>query len=184
MPVFVTIDDTEVAPEAPVTSSLMTRLRDNAMGYLGAAVGTRIIVHNAIAPLGWTLDAGQTNKGIRIAGGAIPGGGSMGFTQCFALRNSEGHILDTTQLANFTPTVTVNGLTYGLVSADTIPSNYVVGTPGVGQSNTTAIQSLALTSNPVGGSLSFLSVGGNQPHVHAMDLRLAYIDVNVVEKDA
>lgn len=49
-------------------------------------VGTRSLFQQTTAPTGWTKDASQDNKALRVVGGAAGSGGTMSFTECFAAR--------------------------------------------------------------------------------------------------
>lgn len=85
MPTYSAILDAEVAPEAPITTSLITRLRDNALAYLGAPSGTSVVgFKQASAPLGWTKDTSNNDKGIRLVSGTPSTSGSVAYSTLHA----------------------------------------------------------------------------------------------------
>lgn len=188
MATYVVIDDTEVAPEAPVTTSLMTRLRDNALAYAGAPTGTRALWQQTSAPLGWTKDTSHNDKVLRLTSGTAGSGGSVAFSTLFARTQTDSFTISQANLpsVNFTLAGTasvssvVGGIPWGMTTAGTIDafggvSNgvYYSGGLNIGTINSTGSISGTAAS---GGSGTAMAAG--------IDMRVAYLDLILAEKAA
>lgn len=100
MPTYIAIADAEVAAEAPITVSLMTRLRDNALAYLGAPSTTAMLFRQATAPLGWTKLTNNNDKALRVVSGALADGGVLAFSSAFGQQTTNNFILTQAHLPN------------------------------------------------------------------------------------
>ena len=73
-----------------------TQINDlqNLQGALSAPSGTRLLLNQATAPVGWTTDTTHNDKAVRIVNGsATPStGGSAAFTAAFASQTPAGSI--------------------------------------------------------------------------------------------
>jgi hypothetical protein len=184
MATYVPIDDTEVAPEAPVTTSLMTRLRDNALAYLGAPTGTRTTFQQTTAPLGWTKDNTHNNKAIRLTTGPVGSGGTHGFNTVFAQSVTGNFTLLETHLPSLTKNVNNFTHHHQFEDASDKSGNAVVSVPG-GTSAGNFWRGLRTgsTTGDIGAAPS-ISFGGNTAHQHVMDIRVQYVDFIIAEKAA
>lgn len=157
---YVPITDDEIVPEAPLTTSLVFRLRDNALAYLGAPIGTRGIFPQASAPLGWVIDAALSNRALRIAptgGGSIAG--VVGFTTVFGTTAVGDRSLAISQMpAHDHDMDTTNGFASGQ------PLRYRRENGG------------SIAGNETG------NTGGGGSHDHALDLRVQYLNAHVAVK--
>lgn len=188
MATYVEIDDEEVAPEAPITSSLMTRLRDNALAYLGAATGTIMISGTTSAPLGWSNLNDHADKAIRVVGSAatLSSGGSSPFSTVFAKTATDEKTLAQGNLPSYTlpdtlalSEVTITNGTVvwrgGNINSYTPPvaggTNFITGAT---QAN------LELASTAISGSVT--SGGSGNPFTVPIDLRVQYVDVKRIQK--
>lgn len=158
MPTYVEILDTEIAAEQPVTVSLITRLRDNALAYKGAPTNTIEMIGQTSAPTGWTKLTDHNDKALRVVSGTVGSGGSVAFSTVFGRTATDSHTLDINQIPAHTHTT------------PTQPSN---GTFAGGGDN-----------GSVNGSATTGSAGGGQGHTHNMDLRVQYVDVIRIQKAA
>lgn len=193
MPTYVVIDDTEVAPESPVTSSLMTRLRDNALAYLGAPTGTKGIFPQIAAPLGWAIDATANDRALKIAsaGGGTTGGTSA-FSTVFALTATDGHALtesnipahlhgidDDTRDNNSNHTHEV--IRYNSLAALSYTSGgSVLNDIWVGQQNVQTGNESGPHDHDV--VINTQNTGGGSAHAHNIDLRVAWLGAHVATK--
>lgn len=203
MPTYVPILDAEVAAEQPVTVSLMTRLRDNALAYLGAPAGTSSLFQQTAAPLGWTKGTAHNDKTFRVVSGAVSSGGSLAFSTVFGKTATDGHILTQSELPSYnlnlgglswSGSVTINANATGIsanVPSNAGPVNSAAGV--VTGSNQAAGGNIAVNvsdpqhthsgsvSGSVGGTLSSGGSGGS--HTHPIDIRVQYVDVIIATKD-
>lgn len=185
MPTFAAITDDEVAPEAPVTSSLMIRLRDNALAYLGAPSGTKSLFQQTAAPLGWTKSTTHNDKALRIVSGAVGSGGSSAFSTVFGKTATDNFTIAQANLpsVNFTHSGTTlndpqhlhgngfNAALLALTGATAISSLAGQNTTAAATNITVSAQGAAAS----GGSGTALAAG--------MDIRVQYVDVIIATKD-
>ncbi|RJP54162.1 MAG: hypothetical protein C4583_03265 [Anaerolineaceae bacterium] len=178
MPTYVEILDAEIAAEQPITVSLMTRLRDNALSYLGAPSGTRMLFQQSSAPLGWTkVVAGIDDRALRVTTGNVVNGGSIAFSSVFTSRTPTG-TADTNNMGSAAASVTVSRSDWGNAndpaSGRLLTGNgTVIGAAGIGYAGA--------DKNPAI-NLSNLAHGHNLT-MNAMNFSVAYLDVIVAEKD-
>jgi hypothetical protein len=186
MATYVEIEDEEVAPEAPVTTSLMTRLRDNALAYLGAPTGTRSLFQQTAAPLGWEKDTTHNNKAVRLTTGTVGSGGVNGFTQTFAQSETGAFTLLETHLPSLTKNVTgLQEHNHNFPGPSTDQASAVVAAPG-GITNDLFWRGSATANTGGNSSLGTLQIqfGGSTAHKHAMDMRVQYVDFIIGQKAA
>lgn len=187
MATYVEIDDTEVAPEAPITTSLMTRLRDNALSYWGAESGQRTFIQKATSPLGWTMDATQTDKAIKITTGAVTPGGSVAFSTVFGRTATDPMTLSQANL----PNVDLSGSTLAVVP--TVVTNVTLSKSNA---NVQAHFSGAVLSALLDGSDVSVSTdtsadvtgnvplgGSDTPFSANIDMRVQFVGAHIAQKD-
>lgn len=186
MPDYIGIDDSEIAPEAPVTTSLMTRLRDDALAFLGAPTATKILLRQAVAPLGWVkVTSGVDNRAIRVVSGTLSDGGSSPFSTVFGLTATQGSTLSISQHAAHA---------HGGTTAADSPShlhNYLTASVKNAQAGSgSAVQDLWRGNTGVNSdgpnqnhAHAINTEGSGSPHEHPIDLRVQYIDVCVFERE-
>lgn len=175
MPTYVPIDDSEIDGESPVTVSLMTRLRDNALAYAGASTGTRTMWQQTAAPVGWTKDTTYNDYSPRVISGSVSTGGSVPFSTLFGRTAVDSHTLTTSQIPSHNHTVNDPGHSHPYNN----PSPTGAATAG-GQNYT-----VAPTATGTGGAstgISIGSTGGGTGHVHNIDMRVKYIDNIIATK--
>ena len=190
-----------------------TQINDlqNLQGVLSAPSGTRLLLNQASAPVGWTTDASHHDKAIRIVNGSVaPGtGGSAAFSAAFASHTPAGSV-----------STSISGSVDGhRLSVSQIPAHRHFIAANVTNNSSTTITSTnqtkrgghtELTSNNnedyhLGGVSTDATVGrtssvGNSPantHSHgssglsaqsdfsgtAINLAVQYVDFIIVEKD-
>lgn len=186
---YIEILDAEVAPEAPITTSLMTRLRDNALGYMGAPTGTITISGTTSAPLGWSNLADHDNKAIRVIGGAtaVGSGGSSSFSTVFGKTATDEKTLATANLPSHTHNIggsTGTGSTHNHnfqifeAGAGSTAGPLKTATGGNGQSINVSNENNHTHSNPS----ATQSQGSSTPFTIGIDLRVQYVDVKRIQK--
>lgn len=190
MPLYIEITDAEVAAEAPITVSLMTRLRNNALGYLGAASATKLSLPQSSAPLGWTKDFTHHDKLIRLVTGAASSGGTHAFSTLFGtggIQATGGHTITQANLPSAitlgpneghfhtlgTPVVTsvsFSTLNFeaGASSLSVATSHVADPTPDTGLENIQHEHGLG---------------GSGTAHTHPIDLRAQWVDFIIANKD-
>ena len=177
MPTYVEILDSEIAAENPVTVSLMTRLRDNALAYPGAPTGTRSPFQQTSAPLGWTKETSSTynEAAPRVVTGSVATGGSVNFSTVFARTATDGHAL--------TP---AEGPVHGHGVSD--PTHIHSGSTAGSSANVVAgtgplalIAPQSMGNAPTG--ISIQNAGSGSAHTHNIDLRVKYVDQIIATKD-
>lgn len=182
MATYVPIVDAEVAAEQPVTVSLMTRLRDNILSYLGAPSTTVMLFRQTLSPLGWTKSTANTDKAIRVTSGTLADGGVLAFSTAFGRVVTDGRVLVVGELPTHTPsgsvsqpsiTTTIRSVTVGVGGV-----NIAVATaPPNNDAQTTTIDT---ASTP---TFTGAPIGVNNAHEHGMDIRVQYLDVIIATKD-
>lgn len=201
MPTYVPISDAEIAAEQPVTVSLMTRLRDNALAYLGAPSGTVTVFMQTAAPLGWVKDTTAYNHALRLVGGAISGGGSVDFSTLFGRTGTDAVTLSQANLPNVNfssasltgsvgTAINITDPTHTHAEAYTVANNVTGGT------NTGGVVASPqnVTASPTGisaalanGAVTFGGVvpsgGSGTPFTPAIDMRVKFTDVIRCTKD-
>lgn len=189
MTTYVPILDSEVDAESPVTVSLMTRLRDNALSFLGAATATKMLFRQAAAPLGWTKDTFGYNHAIRVVGGALSDGGSVGFSTVFSRSNSDSTTLNSSTVPSLTVNIAMDQITgLGATSVDAVilKGDGGFNAPPAGATNLRVVAAAAVNSTvapftPTGGGLA---IGGGGGHSHGMDIRVLFLDFIMASRDA
>ena len=187
MPTYVVIDDSEIAAENPVTVSLVTRLRDNALAYAGAASGTRSMWQQPSAPLGWTKESLYNDYLPRVVTGSVGDGGSVAFSTLFGRTATDAVTLAQSKLPNvsLTTTIAAGAGSHGH-SASGSPRG-VTGTPGTGLQGGTSVQLSAITvsvsANTLPQMVGSTPLGGSGDSFTApIDMRCKYIDNIIAEK--
>lgn len=186
MPTYVPILDAEIDPESPVTVSLMTRMRDNALAYLGAPSGTKIVTRQATAPLGWTNDNTYDDRVLRLSSTGVSQGGSVAFSTLFGRTATDAFTIAQSNLpsANFTLVVNINDP--GHPHSYTSHTALVNAQAGGGVSNLNQGEGTGTSgSNTTGITASGTAAsGGSGSAITApIDMRVAYADVKIVTKD-
>lgn len=187
MATYVEILDAEVAPEAPVTTSLMTRLRDNALSYWGAESGKRTFIQNATSPLGWTKDSTQTDKAIKITAGGVTPGGAVAFSSLFGRTTTD----PVTLIQDNLPNVNLSGA--GLSVSPTVVTNVVLsksvtnvqahgsGAPVPALTDSTDVSNSFDSSADVTGNIPLGGLGTSFSPV--IDMQVQYVGAHIAEKD-
>lgn len=188
MAVYIVIGDSEVAPGAPVTTSLMTRLRDNAIAYWGAPIGTIALAGQTAAPTGWTKLTNHDDKALRVVSGTVGSGGSSPFSTVFAKTATDNVTLATGNLPSHSHPIG------GSTSAGTTHAHEIIGYTGTGAGNNgpvaTANGANALTLNTQGENnhthplpSATSTTGSGNPFTAPIDIRVQYVDVIRIQKD-
>lgn len=125
-------------------------------------VATAMAFNQTAAPTGWTKQVTHNDKSFRVVSGAVGSGGTVDFSTLFARTGVDN---------------------YTLLSADT-PSHLHSATwsnVALGSAGTTAVQSIAATG--LGNSFNTTSSGSGGAHLHAIDMRVKYVDMILATKD-
>lgn len=175
---YIPITDPEVAPEAPITTSLMTRLRDNTLSYWGAATGVIALALQTAAPLGWTKLTDMNDVALRVVSGTVGSGGVLPFTTVFGKQATDDLTLAQTHLPN--STLTINGDSH----LHAVPYAVTNVQAGATASVVNAIGSGGLTGNSQSADpAATAQLGGSgAPHAHGMDIRVQYTDAIRIQK--
>jgi hypothetical protein len=131
--------------------------------------GTRMLFQQTAAPTGWTKDATQNDKALRIVSGTVGSGGTVAFSTAFASKSVAG-------------TVGGTALTIGQLPAHTHPYNASKLASSPTGSGATRYDQPA-DGNPIASG----STGSNETHTHTftgtpIDLAVQYLDVIIAEK--
>lgn len=180
MPTYVEILDAEIDGESPVTVSLVTRLRDNALAYAGAPTGTRATWQQTSAPLGWTKESSSTynNASPRIVTGSAGTGGSVDFSTLYARTATDSFSIAQANL----PSGVLPGSSVAVNQSGpiTVPNTGASATSvstgfGVNVFETNKFAPLTDTFVNLGGSGTQLSAG--------IDMRVKFVDHIIAMKD-
>lgn len=185
MATYVAIDDAELDAESPVTVSLMTRLRDNALAYAGAPSGTRAMWQQTSAPLGWTKESLYNDYTPRVVTGSVSTGGSVNFSTLFGRTATDAITLTQARLPSVNFAVDIpsgQGLHHHTETRVTSAIQYAAGatgpSPGIGtitiDTGDATLPALSGTAASGGSATSFTA---------AIDMRVKYIDNIVAQKD-
>jgi hypothetical protein len=146
-------------------------IQDSGVVPILFAAGTAMIFANAAAPVGWTKRTDVNNKALRVITGTTGGAlaGSVAFSTLFGKTAT-----DTTTLVQ-----------------STIPQTYtnVTGANKAGSSSppVSSVSSSqfwgAGTDYEFSFNAPFYNAGGGGAHSHAIDMRVAYVDVIIATKD-
>lgn len=187
MPTYAVINDAEVAPEQPITTSLMTRLRDNTLAYAGAPTGTRAPWRQSTAPLGWTKLTDHNDKAFRVVSGSLVDGGTVDFSTCFSRQATDDFTLTQAKLPVVslvgTPGATITPSSAGTrlkAPNDNTQATLATGAAGVNEyasANFNSADTITLPNYSVP-----LSPSGGEGHQHGMDIRTKFIDMIIAEK--
>lgn len=182
MATYVSISDAEVAPEAPVTTSLMTRLRDNALAYAGAPTGTRALWQQTSAPLGWTKDTSHNNKALRLTSGTVGSGGSVGFSTLFGRTATDSFTISQANLPNVNFVVAAGQTVSVTGTLSRLAGNAGAGSTGLSIA-ANAIEGLNMTSTGMVTSTGTAASGGSGTSMTAaIDMRVSYVDFIIAAK--
>lgn len=182
MPTYVEIGDAEIAAESPVTVSIMTRLRDNALAYAGAPSGTRAMWQQTSAPLGWTKESLYNDYVPRVVTGSVSTGGSVNFSTLFGRTTTDSVTLTQAVLPNVNFIIPSgqgshvhSHLHSGFAESD--PGGFLRNEwiDGNGVDKPTASATLPEMYAQSGGSAT--------PFSPAVDMRCKYIDNIIAQKD-
>jgi hypothetical protein len=125
--------------------------------------GTQMLFQQSSAPTGWTKLTNHNDKALRIVSGTAGSSGSVPFSTLFSRTNTDNYTLTTGLMPSHGHVI--SGWMYGQASTD--PSNVVNGSVvGGGSGNAGNIQC----------SIGAENQGGNGPHSHGLDMRVAYVD--------
>lgn len=148
------VADAELVAEQPITTSLMTRLRDG-----GVAPGTPMIARQNAAPLGWTkVTTGIDNNAMRLFTGTPSDGGSVNFSTLFGRTATDGHTLTTGEIPPHSHTHDFDDNVAGSGGDRKIPAD---GSGGFATGET----------------------GGGGSHTHPIDMRVKFIGFCLFIKD-
>jgi hypothetical protein len=133
----------------------ITNLQNQVNGInQGMPSGTVMNFLQQLPPTGWNVVNGWSNRAVRLVdgnGGGGTAGGALGWSSVFDARTAtDGHVLTEAELASHSHTTPT-----GLLGAAGSITFYYPGTNQTGSGSGAA--------------------GGNQPHSHGIDMRLAYI---------
>lgn len=169
MPTYIEISDAEIAPNQPLTTSLITRLRDNALAYLGAPAGTKLVSRSPSAPLGWTTDSGLDDRALRVTSGAPSSGGDIAFSNVFgsAYTPSGGN-----NPSNISVTVPRDG--WGTTGGNSA-GRLVTGDGGSGFTDN-------IEQASADRALSGTADAQSWNATNSKDLRVLYLDVQIITK--
>lgn len=126
------------------------------------ASGTSLACFNSTAPTGWTKQATHNDKAVRLVTGTPSSGGSVAFSTVFGKTATDA---------------------YTLLSPDDIPSHT--------HTILSAWRNASVTTNTMGSggggatsqSISPSATGSDGSHAHAMDIRVSYVDMIMINKD-
>lgn len=172
-----------------------TQINDlqNLQGALSAPSGTRLLLNQATAPVGWTTDTTHNDKAVRIVNGSVTPstGGSAAFTAAFASHTPSG-----------TVSTSFNGTTSPTtLSVDQIPShnhsfteeftkednNFSAGSQRPLRENSVNLGNYTITTDTTGGGQGhdhdFAVTGGSTFAGNAVDLAVQYVDFIICQKD-
>lgn len=202
------VTDVELEPEQPITSSLLTRIRNG-----GVEPGTKMIARQNAAPLGWTkVTTGINDKAIRLFTGAPSDAGSLPFSTVFGRIATDSHtlsVVETPGHSHFDGTLAAATHSHGpgtfAVSNLSVANSGLSGTPvweDFGTANTgggasRALDSFVITSSLVNGAIAGTSAtsgsidvsgstatsGSGVAHDHNIDLRVQYVGFCLFTKD-
>lgn len=185
MPTYTVIDDAEIAPEQPITTSLMTRLRDNSLAYAGAPTGTKAPWRQSSAPLGWTKDLVHNDKAFRVVTGSITDGGSSPFSTVFGKTATDAYTLVQSNLPNIAPAVSFSGASHFHGQGGQTGTGSIGSKDGGGPGGSTVMTGPTDADTDLGGSgiSGTVQLGSSTSFSIGMDIRVQYIDMIIATKD-
>jgi microcystin-dependent protein len=182
MPTYVEILDSEISAENPVTVSLMTRMRDNALAYMGAPTGTRAPFQQTAAPLGWTKETSSTydEAAPRVVTGSVGTGGSVDFSTVFARTATDAHTLSESEMPTHTHSVSNNTTSHTHSEVAMVQNGPAASGTGTATWAPVGQQTGTQSANHTH-ILGDAGSGGS--HSHNIDLRVKYVDHIIATKD-
>ena len=124
------------------------------------ATGTAMLFQQSTAPSGWTKLTVHNDKALRIVTGTAGDGGITNFSTVFTRSETDGHALTVAELATHSHGISPP------VAGNVDGSNNLVGGNG--------------GSVLVSGTQN---TGSGDAHVHAIDIRVKYVDAILASKD-
>ena len=130
--------------------------------------GTGMVFYQAAAPLGWTKVTNANESTLRVVSGAGGNkGGSVAFSTLFGRTTTDGHALTIAEMPSHN---------HGYIDLwDSILTDGNFDPPGAPGMDPTL--DVIINNDTTG------STGGNQAHVHPLDMRVLYVDVIICTKD-
>lgn len=157
--------------------------------------GTRLVFHQASAPPGWTQDTSKSDYALRTVSGSGGGaGGTLAFSTVFGRTATDAHTLTISQIPlhyhaagmydpghthSYAPGVFNSsgaGTYWGALSASGSNATYIYSSNVGG--NVTGVRVISGNGLDTTGS-----TGGDGSHTHNIDLRVAYLDMILCQKD-
>lgn len=144
--------------------------------------GTRTMFHQASSPVGWTQDATQNEKALRVVGGVGGGsGGSVDFSTAFASKSVSG------ALNSVTVTGTVGATTLALSQIPSHTHTSIVAITG-GDGSKGVFGRTAGNTGASGSTGSHDHTISTNAHGHtftgnAIDLAVKYVNIIIAQKD-
>lgn len=155
-----------ISTDAPSDSTPYARYNGGWQATSAFPAGTQMMFIQTVAPIGWTKQSAHHDKALRIVSGTAGSSGSVPFSTLFTRTAVDGRTLSVAELASHGHTIT--GTLYGTAAGGANGSAVGGGTGNAGYFGTT------LTADPA---------GGNQPHAHGLDLRVATVDAIIAMKN-
>lgn len=157
--------------------------------------GTRLVFHQASAPPGWTQDNSKSDYALRTVSGSGGGeGGSLTFSTVFSRTATDAHTLTTSQIPSHYHSAGIYDP--GHTHSASATSNLLYNTGGsehfvqAGAGWTRSTGGISIGGNVTGvrvnssnGLDTTYSAGGGGSHTHNIDLRVAYLDMILCQKD-
>ncbi len=180
---WTTIPDTDIDPDSPITTGLITALRDNIIDTAYTS-GTRILFQQTSAPTFWTKVTTHNNKALRVVSGTAGSGGSVAFTTAFASQAVLG-----SNSATALSIAQMPAHDHGSAGAHTHAVDVDIGTDNGGATASAAWDGIAGTLNTSSnGAHTHASNGSGSTHNHtftgtAINMAVQYVDLIIASKD-
>lgn len=161
--------------------------------------GTRMLFQQTAAPTGWTKVTTVNDVALRVVSGSVGSGGNAPFSAVFAGRNVDGHTLTVAEMPLHGHRAVDPGHSHGVTDPQHHHSLWTMRDANTGMAGGAVMgfqQRVdqgawgGITDNPTGISIqgsgtnvTIAGEGGNQPHLHSINMFVNYVDVILATKD-
>ena len=172
-----------------VVQSFNNTWKARAQANLGIfPAGTRMLFQQTAAPTGWTKEVNHTDKVLRVVNGTVGTGGSVAFSTLFGRTATDAVTLTASNIPSLSMSAAIpsgqsphaHGVYYAATGVASAEDKYVMSNPnpnGASGGQATANASLSALTGTAAYS------NGATSFAMGIDMRVAYLDIIVAQKD-